>query len=120
MLIKRGMEEIGNGMRHTDRVRFRWTIKASEVNWKQFVEGKHMVNQLSNINLLTDKFHFQNLLSELNKQMSSGAIVSAFYQSTKEFVLETYRLSKNSHLSAFLANKSKDRWVVKNTSLDKD
>lgn len=74
LLIKRGMEEIGMGMRHTEKCRFRWTIKPSEINWRQFIEGKHMANHLSNINLLTNKFKFLETIEALDKSLKSGAI----------------------------------------------
>lgn len=106
------------GMRHTDKVRFKWAIKASEINWKQFVEGKHLVNHLSNMHILTNKFHFCDTMLELDKQLKSGAIQSCFYSSTSEFILETFKLSKSSHLINFLAKPSKNFWVIKNTSAD--
>ena len=61
-LRKRGLEEIEQGMRLTDKARFRWTNKPSEINYKIFQEGKHVANHVSNSNLLTNKNKFFKLL----------------------------------------------------------
>lgn len=74
LLFKRGCEEIGKGMRNTDKVRIRWTHKPAEINFRQFVEGKHLVNHLSNSSILTNKFKLIDLIEKLKKSMLVGAI----------------------------------------------
>lgn len=89
-------------MRNTDKVRLRWTLKPSEINWRQFVEGKHLANHLSNSNILTNKFKLLELLEALRKSMLAGAIQSEVYRSPDEFTLETFCLAKQSVLTKFL------------------
>lgn len=74
LLIKRGMEEIGGGMRRTDKCRFRWTLKASEINFHMHVEGKHICNHLPKSVNLTDKFKFFDAIKKLEKSMAQGDI----------------------------------------------
>ena len=63
------MLEIGREMRRSEFVRLRWTLKPSEVNWKQFIEGKHMANHFSNSKILTEKFNLFETVNNLNKLM---------------------------------------------------
>lgn len=68
------MDEIGGGMRRTDKTRFRWTLKPSEINFKMFVEGKHLANHLPKSVFLTEKFKFFGVLKKLEKSMNSRYI----------------------------------------------
>jgi len=68
------MEEIVGGLRHTDKTRLRWCLKPSETNYKQFVEGKHLVNHLANSALLTNKLKFFDTIKKLGLAMKVGAI----------------------------------------------
>lgn len=105
-------------MRNTDKVRLRWTLKPSEINWRQFVEGKHLANHLSNSSILTNKFKLLDLLVGLHKSMLAGAIQSEVYRSPEEFTLETFCLSNNTILTKFLQSANTGLWVLKNTSTD--
>ena len=71
-LRKRGLEEIEKGMGVSNAARFRWTNKASEINFKQFIEGKHVANHLSNSSILTNKVKFFKNLTKLAAKMKSG------------------------------------------------
>ena len=63
------MEEIHQGLRHTDKTRFKWCLKPSEINYRQFVEGKHIVNHLANSAVLTNKSKFFDTLKKLEIAM---------------------------------------------------
>ena len=52
--------------------------------------------------------------------MKAGAITSQMFRSSNEFCLETYCLNKNTQLTTFLALPNEGKWLVKNTSYDKD
>ena len=82
-------------MRLTDKARFRWTNKPSEINFKIFQEGKHVANHLSNSSLLTSKTKFFKLLRQLNESLKRRYIESSMFTSAKDFSLETYCLHKN-------------------------
>ena len=69
LLCKRGMDEIGRGQRFTEKVRFRWTQKPSEINWKHFIEGRNIANHLPNSSVLTDKFKFFHTMDGLEESM---------------------------------------------------
>jgi len=44
-------------MRLMDKApRFRWMNKPTEISYKNFIEGKHVANHLSNSHVLTNKF----------------------------------------------------------------
>ena len=75
-------------------MRIRWCLKPSEINWRIFVEGKHLANHLSNSNLFTNKFKFLDLIASLKKAMLAKAIQSETYLSPDEFILPTYCLGK--------------------------
>ena len=66
-------------MRLTDKARFRWTNKPSEINYKIFQEGKHVANHVSNSNLLTNKNKFFKLLGQLNNSLKRGYIESPIF-----------------------------------------
>jgi len=66
-------------MRLSEKIRFRWALKPSEINFKQFIEGKHVVNHLSNSSLLTNKFKFFKALLKLRKSLKSKTIQSDIY-----------------------------------------
>ena len=68
------MEEIGGGMRRTDKCRFRWTTKASEINFNMHQEGKHIANHLPKTNIFTDKFKFFDIMKKLEKSLAYGWI----------------------------------------------
>lgn len=95
-LRKRGLEPPQEGMRLSEKIRFRWTLKPSEINFKHFVEGKHMANHLSNSALLTNKFKFFKGLNRLRRQLKQKCIVSEVFSSPSQFMLETYCLHKTS------------------------
>ena len=107
-------------MRRTDKCRFRWTLKASEINFNMHVEGKHICNHLPRSNFLTDKFKFFDALKKLEKSMALGHIQSSIFRSPNEFMLLTFSLCKNTQLTNFLALPNIGMWVLKNTSMEKD
>lgn len=95
-LRKRGMEPPQEGMRQSEKIRFRWTLRPSEINYKHFVEGKHLANHFSNSALLTNKFKFFKGLNRLRRQLKQKSITSDVFSSPSQFMLETYCLNKTS------------------------
>ena len=120
MLVKNCMEEATGNIRRSDQCRFRWTQKASEINFNAFVEGRHIANHVPWSVLLTNKFKFFEALRKLESLMAMGLIKSKLYTSTREFTLETFWLKKNSQLTAFMGLPNQGLWVLKNTSADKN
>ena len=115
-LRKRGLEPLESGMNLTDKARFRWTHKPSEINYRNFVEGKHVVNHISNSNILTNKFKLFKTLNKLGNSLRSGRIHSNIYTSPKQFMVETYLLNKNNQLAEFFLLPNEGKWILKNTS----
>ena len=106
-------------MRRSDQCRFRWVHKVSEINFQEFVEGRHIVNHVPQSGLLTNKFRFQEALGRLESLMAIGLIKSSVYRSVSEFTLDTYMLSKNRQLTTFMGLPNEGLWVLKNTTGDK-
>ena len=116
-LRKRGLEALEQGMSLTDKARFRWSNKPSEINYKIFEEGRHVANHLSNSSLLTNKAKLFKALRLIDIQMKKKQIESTIFSSAKDFQLETYSLQKNRQLTEFLSRPNEGNWVSKNTSL---
>ena len=57
-----------------------------------------MANHLSNSTLLTNRFKFFEAVNNLESSLNSGYIQSDMYQSTNQFVLETYCLHEDRQL----------------------
>jgi len=94
-----GFKLLGKGMQFSNNFRFRWTQTSSEVNYMNFVEGKHIVNHISNSSkILTNKLSTLEVLNELKNNMYIEQVKSEIFKSTDEFVPETYRLDVASDL----------------------
>ena len=60
-------------MQFSNNFRFRWTQTSSEVNYMNFVEGKHLVNHISNSSkILTNKLSTIEVINELKNNMYIG------------------------------------------------
>ena len=51
----------------------------------KFVEGKHIVNHISNAKVFTNKIECMEMLADLNRSLKSGHIASSIFQSIDEF-----------------------------------
>ena len=81
-LIQRGYQAMAKGMQFSDKYRFKWVQTAGEINYMKFVEGKHIVNHISNSKIFTNKIECMEMLAALNRSMQSGHIQSTIYQNT--------------------------------------
>lgn len=116
-LRRRGLEPITEGMRiATKTPRFRWMNKPSEISFRGFIEGKHVVNHLSNSSILTNRLKLLELFKRLQDLMAKKRLTSELFPTARSFLLETYCLEKNTQLTAFLALPNTGQWVLKNTS----
>ena len=75
--------------------RFRWMHKPSEILYKNFEEGKHVANHISNSVVITNKFKLIASLKQLEEKMKKKTVVSSIFDSPKDFLMETYVLEKN-------------------------
>ena len=78
-LIQRGYQTMTRGMQFSDKFRFKWVQTASEINYMKFVEGKHVVNHISNSKVFTNKIECMEMLAGLNRNMKSGHITSSIF-----------------------------------------
>ena len=117
-LRRRGLEPIADGIRvATKTPRFRWTNKPSEISFKGFTEGKHVVNHFSNSSILTNRLKLLKLFNRLKEAMLKRHLTSDLFVSPRHFLLETYCLEKNTNLTAFLALPNTGQWILKNTKV---
>ena len=114
------MEEASGNIRRSDQCRFRWTHKVSELNFQEFIEGRHLVNHVPQSAILTNKFKFFDALKRLESLMAMGLIKSNIYHSISEFMLDTFMIRKNTQLTTFMGLPNEGLWVLKNTSGDKN
>ena len=68
-LTKRGYQVMAKGMQFSDKFRFKWVQTAGEINYMKFVEGKHIVNHISNSKIFTNKIQCMEILADLNRSM---------------------------------------------------
>ena len=77
---------MARGMQFSDKFRFKWVQAPGEINFKKFVEGKHIVNHFSNSRIYNNKIKSMEMLDDLNFSLQSGAISSTIYNSTEQFL----------------------------------
>mmetsp|Transcript_26362 Transcript_26362/g.35213 ORF Transcript_26362/g.35213 Transcript_26362/m.35213 type:complete len:142 (+) Transcript_26362:1022-1447(+) len=103
-------------MQFSDKFRFKWVQTPGEVNYMKFVEGKHIVNHISNSKIFTNKIPCMELLADLNRSLESGHIESSIYRSTNEFLTPTYRLDIVADFVNFLKSDNNSLWLVKSST----
>ena len=90
--------------------------KPSEISYKNFIEGKHVANHISNSSILTNRLKLLKALKSLEVAMAKRKIHSEYFLRASDFLQETYFLEKNTQLTAFLSLPNTGYWVLKNTS----
>ena len=110
---------MAKGMQFSDKFRFKWVQAPGEVNYNKFVEGKHIVNHISNSKILNNKIRCMGILDELNLALQSEEICSEFFRSTDEFLPVTFRLDNFAGLIKFLQTSNEGLWLVKSSTGNK-
>lgn len=82
----------------------------------KFVEGKHIVNHISNSKIFTDKVKCMEILANLNRSLQSGHIQSPIFNSTDQFLPLTFRLDIVADFVNFLKTDNNSLWLVKNST----
>ena len=103
-------------MQFSDKFRFKWVQTAGEVNYMKFVEGKHIVNHISNSKIFTNKIPCMELLADLDRNLKSGHIRSNIYSTTDEFLTPTYRLDSVADFVNFLKSDNNTLWLSKSST----
>ena len=114
-LIQRGYQAMSRGMQFSDKYRFKWVQTSSEINYMKFVEGKHLVNHISNCKIFTDKIQCSDMLEALNRSLQNGHIKSDVFNGTDTFLPETFRLDVVADLINFLKTDNNLMWLVKDS-----
>ena len=52
----------------------------------KFIEGKHIVNHISNSKIFTNKIESMEMLANVNRSLQCGDITSEIYQTTDQFL----------------------------------
>ena len=115
-LVKRGYQALARGYCFSDKYRFKWVQTAGEVNYMKFIEGKHIVNHISNSKIFTNKIPCMELLADLNRSLQSGHIKSRIYKTTDEFLTPTYRLDSVADFVNFLKSDNNSLWLAKSST----
>ena len=103
-------------MQFSDKFRFKWVQAAGEVNYMKFVEGRHIVNHISNSKIFTNKIESMEMLADLNRSLQSGAIASPLYGTTDPFLPQTFRLDVVADFVNFLKTDNNSLWLVKKST----
>lgn len=82
----------------------------------KFVEGRHIVNHISNSKIFTNKIECMELLADLNRSLESGHIRSRIYQSTESFLTQTFRLDSVADFVNFLKTDNNSLWLLKDST----
>ena len=82
----------------------------------KFIEGKHIVNHISNSKVFTNKIECMEMLADLNRNLKSGHIASSIFQCTDEFLPQTFRLDSVADFVQFLKTDNDSFWLVKNST----
>lgn len=69
--------------------------KPSEISYKNFIEGKHVANHISNSSILTNRLKLLKALKSLEIAMAKRKIQSEYFLGASDFLQETYFLEKN-------------------------
>ena len=107
---------MSRGMQFSDKFRFKWVQAAGEVNYMKFVEGRHIVNHISNSKIFTNKIESMEMLADLNRSLQSGAIASPLYGTTDLFLPQTFRLDVVADFVNFLKTDNNSLWLVKKST----
>jgi hypothetical protein len=107
---------MARGMQFSENFRFKWTQTPAEVNFIKFIEGRHIVNHISNSRIFTNKVCCLENLEKLNRSLMFGDIKSEIFKSTAEFTPLTFRLDVVADLVAFLNTPNTGLWMVKNAN----
>lgn len=102
------------GMQFSDKYRMKWTQTVEEIQFTKFVEGRHLVNHISNARIFTNKVSTLTTLENLKLRLEAGDIKSEM--KVRDFFPETYRLDVVADLVQFLNSETKGLWLLKESN----
>ena len=82
----------------------------------KFIEGKHIVNHISNSKIFTNKIESMEMLANVNRSLQCGDITSEIYQTTDQFLPQTFRLDNVADFVNFLKTDNDSLWLVKKSA----
>jgi len=110
-LIENGLSQLPKGMDWSDKYRFKWVQTPQEVNFMRTLEGKHIVNHISNCWIFTNKVTTMETIENLGYSVKNGDIETSF--KPENFFPETYKLGHAPDLVKFLNQPDEGYWLLK-------